>query len=328
MNNEPKRHHFVPRLILKNFCYGKKKNLYVLDKKTERVFPSSLRDAASENYFYDDREANYDKNTEAKLGELETLCAPIFDKIIREESLIHLTPYEHVVVCLFVAVQMLRTNENRKAMLQINQAICNWVRRSGYDPNKDVEDFKEMSKEDAKKFSIHILRTVPGEIAQNIFDKECCLVKAPKREEFYISDHPVTMHNNFPRPGRGNLGLALKGIEIHFPISPKLCISFMCSQTVDEIRVKVNKHRTMIASGTCYPIDMSEPELFVDQFDKKIVRELKPENVEFHNSLQVSQSGRFLYSRHDEFELAKDMLRTNPELKQAASYASVLARPL
>ena len=76
---------------------------------------------------------------------------------------------------------------------------------------------------------------------KDIYEKEWTLVKAPKGEYFYISDHPVTMHNNSPRPGRGNIGLRLKGIEIHLPISPKLCISFMCPKTVDEIRIKVNK---------------------------------------------------------------------------------------
>jgi len=323
MNREPKKHHYVPRLILKNFCFGTKNTIYVLDKKRGHVFTSSLEDTASENYFYNDRNANHEKNTETKLGELENLSVPIFDRINSEESLLHLTAYERGIICLFVAVQMLRTNNNRESMLKMNRAICDWVRRSGYDPNKDVEDFKEMSKVDAKQFSIAMLRTAAGQFAKTLFAKDYCLIKAHKLASFYTSDNPVTMYNNFPRPGRGNLGLALKGIEIHFPISPKLCLTFMCSQTVDEIRTRVNRYRALKASGIYCPVDMSEPEMFVDQFDKRIVRELRPENMEFHNSLQVSQSSRFLYSQNNDFELAKDMLRANPELKEPASCLSI-----
>lgn len=319
MNATPKKHHYVPRLILRHFCFDKQ-NLYVLDKKTGEIFPSSIRNAGSENDFYSSDEGRHQESIESKLSALETVSAPIFDRIIKKESLTSVTEYEHAIICLFVAVQLLRTNDEREALRQINSAICAWARRSGYDPKKDIENFQEMSEEDVKKYSIYALRTVPADLAKCIYEKERCLIKAPFGGEFYTSDHPVTMHNNFPRPGRGNLGLALKGIEVHFPISPNLCVSFMCPQTVAAIRTRVRKHLAMIAAGVCYPIDMSEPELFVDQFDRKIVREIKPENLEFHNSLQVSQSTRFLYSRSAQFELAKDMLKTNPELKEPRSY--------
>lgn len=315
VNKQPKKHHYVPQFILNNFRFGKKRNIYVFDKQKGSVFPSSIKNAASENYFYKDDGLNYDKDTETKLAELESLCTSIFGKIVKEESLATVSPYEHGTICLFVAVQKVRTNKTREFLSNINQVVSNWVKASGGDPNKDVENFREQSEKDVKDSSIKLLRTLPGEFAKDIYEKEWTLVKAPKGEYFYISDHPVTMHNHFPRPGRGNIGLRLKGIEIHLPISPKLCISFMCPKTVDEIRIKVNKHKAMMALGVCYPVDMSEPERFIDQFDKKVIRVLKPENIEFHNSLQVSQSSRYIYSKHKEFELAKDMLGTNPELK-------------
>ena len=39
------------------------------------------------------------------------------------------------------------------------------------------------------------------------------------------------------------------------------------------------------------------------------------ENVENFNSLQVIEAERFVFSCAGNFELIKDMLRTNPELK-------------
>lgn len=186
----------------------------------------------------------------------------------------------------------------------------------GADPNRDVENFREMSETDIKSSSIHVMNTLPSELAQHLLDKELVLLKCPKGESFYISDNPVTMHNNFPRPGRGNLGLRLHGIEVHFPISPRLCISFMCSQMIANIRNKVREHNIRISLGTAFPVDLSEAEDMIGDIDKRTTRVLRPENVEFHNSLQVIYSSRFIYSNRNEFELAKDMLRTNSEFRE------------
>ena len=61
---------------------------------------------------------------------------------------------------------------------------------------------------------------------------------------------------------------------------------------------------------------IEEAETFLKYIDSKQVKVINPENVEFQNSLQVSQSYRFLYSKRKDYGLAKDMLRTNPELSE------------
>lgn len=52
MATPSKKHHFVPRSILKNFSISKNgSQVYVFDKHNERSYPSSLMDAGSENKF-------------------------------------------------------------------------------------------------------------------------------------------------------------------------------------------------------------------------------------------------------------------------------------
>lgn len=314
--SRPKKHHYVPQFVLKNFCVGKKKRIYVFDKKNSSVFASHIRDVAHENSFYQDDSLEYEIDTESKLATLESECAPIIKKIVSEESIKNVGKFEHALLCLLTTVQLSRTKNTRNYLASTNQLMADWLRRSGIDPNKDVENFREQTKSEINESSINILRTVPGELAGHLLDKECRLLKCPKGESFYISDHPIAMHNHYPRPGRGNLGIGLKGIEIHFPLSSKLCLIFMCADTINEIRKRVYDHNIKISQGTAFPIDMSEPEEFINDIDRKVTKVLKPENVEFHNSLQVSQSSRFVYSKDKEFELAKDMLKTNPELSQ------------
>lgn len=312
----PKKHHYIPQFILKNFCVSKKKQIYVFDKKKLNVFASHVRDVAHENSFYQDDGLGYEIDTESKLATLESKCAPIIERIISEESIKNVDKFEHTLLCLFTTVQLSRTKNTRERLSSINKIMADWFRRSGIDPNKDVENFREQTEIEVNESAINILRSAPGKLAGHLLDKECRLLKCPKGEHFYISDHPITMHNHDPRPGRGNHGLGLKGIEIHFPLSSKLCLTFICADTVSEIRRRVHDHNMRISQGTAFPIDMSEPEEFINGIDRKVTKVLVPENVEFQNSLQVSQSSRFVYSKDKEFELAKDMLRTNPELSE------------
>lgn len=315
-NSEPKKHHYVPKCILKNFGVGKKCRLYVLDKTVSNVFSSNVLDSGHENHFYKDDNFGYGSTTEQKLDNLENKCAPIFDKIVSEESIRGIGNNEQSMVCLFVAVQLTRTNKTRESLSDINKAISKRIREFGKDPNRDIENFKELSESEIKSSSIHVLNTMPSDLAENLLDKEIGLLKSPNGEYFYTSDHPISRYNYFPKPGRGNLGLQLKGIEVHFPISPKLCLTFTCSQMLSEIRKKVNEHNIRISRGAGFPVDMLEEEKMITDIDNRVTRELKPENVEFQNSLQVIQSSRFVYSNNRGFELAKDMLKTNPELSE------------
>jgi len=306
----------VPQFILKNFSIGRKHRIYVFDKFKSCIFTSHVRDIGHENHFYRDEKFDHDNTTEGKLSSLEAKCAPIFEKIVSNESIADLTVYESALLSLFTAVQLTRTKSTREFLSTFNQRISDWIKDMGTDPNQDVENFREMSQDDIKSSSIHVLNTLPGELAQHLLDKELVLLKCPKGESFYISDNPVTMYNNFPRPGRGNLGLRLHGIEVHFPISPKLCIAFICSKMIADIRDKVMEHNMRISLGTAFPVDLSEAESMISDIDNRTARELRPENIEFHNSQQVIHSSRFVYSSNKAFALAMDMLITNPELRE------------
>lgn len=308
-HTKPKKHHYVPQFLLRNFCAGDNKKIYVFDKKKINVFSSSTKNIAHENNFYNDDGMGYQESTELKLGGIENQCAPIIERIINEESLININKLEQAMICLFVTVQLTRTKSTRDFLSGMNKQIAEWMQMSGFDPNLDVDGFIDQSPQEIKESSINILRTIPGDLAKYLFDKEWALLKSPKNESFYLSDHPITMHNYYPRLGRGNHGLSLKGIEVHFPITPSLCITFMCSRMIGEFRDKVKEQKRRAAQGTSFPVDLSLVETILNHIDSNRIRILQPENIEFHNSLQVNQSTRFLYSNNEEFKLAKDMLK-------------------
>jgi hypothetical protein len=126
------------------------------------------------------------------------------------------------------------------------------------------------------------------------------------------------MYNHMPRPGRGNLGIGLDGIEIHMPLSRSLSVTYACPKMMGDMVEKIYKLRLLWSIGAAPKLPGSQDaEELVDSIKTGEARVMKPENMDFLNSLQVIQSSRFLYSSDGNFSLVEDMLRTNPECQSA-----------
>jgi hypothetical protein len=108
------------------------------------------------------------------------------------------------------------------------------------------------------------------------------LIENKSKFPFWTSDNPVTKYNSINHYPYGNLGLTKIGIEIHFPINPKLCLII------------------------CDPISFkSEP-------NKKMTKDYR--NIIRERDLQVRDSTRFVFSNENNFNFAKMMLKEKPSL--------------
>lgn len=308
-HHQPKKQHYVPQFILKAFSVGKKKRIYTFDKKTGKSFPSHVGNVGHENNFY--HHSEYGNSMEFQLGNIETKLAPIFNTIIEQGTIKHLSTEDHKNICLFVAVQMSRVNSIRESMNQTLKILAEQLKGDVIAPNSSVEKLLATTEEDIRESSIVMLNTLPDKIYPSIFDKSISLVKAPKGEVFYISDNPAVKYNHTPESHGGNLGLCTKGIEIQFPISSKFSLSFLCADLIKDLRGKVQQN--VFLNGTPTAAHKKLVEL-LEQYDSKMTKQLSPDNVKFHNSLQVLHCSRFIYSNSAEFSLANEMFTDNPEI--------------
>lgn len=273
-----------------------------------------MKDSACENYFYETSGDIPEIGMEEKLSQIEGVSSTIFRKIISEESLENLSSIEHEFLCLFTTIQLIRTKPAREQIKAMNDLLVAWFENDGISID-DVENLEKMTEEDVSNTHVLNLKSLAGRLVPHVLNKTLLLVKAPKGSRFFISDNPIALHNHFPREGRGNDGLSLKGIEIHFPISSKLCLVFLCSEIIEIIKHKVEAEQQRRKMGVGFPIDISESLKFIDDLTNPKSKSLSVENVIFHNSLQIIQSSRFIYSNENDFELIEDMLKTNPEVK-------------
>lgn len=294
-----KKQHYVPQFLLRKFASAsaKKAKLWALDKRTKALRLSSVRNVAHENQFY---EYVDDDGSRLELEELmsgiDAIGAGIVAKILDRHSLM-LSMKDRIWLSYFVACQMSRTPMTRGDMENLRKMI---VHKWGPDICAEGDDrpIGDYGPEDAKRSSLVHIQVVP-EFAKILQKKVWTLSEAPPGRDFIIGDNPVTRHNMLDRWPRGNLGLNNKGIELYMPLSPRLSVHVICPA---------------LAEAACLTPDISDEYLSAIKNGTPV--KLKPENVEFANSLQVIWAERFVFGRHQsDLEMPLEMLRTNPELR-------------
>jgi len=198
----------------------------------------------------------------------------------------------------YLVAQMLRTPVIRKDMDSLRELIVHkWGKEITFE--EDSTPVAEYGPEDSKASSIRLLRDVPN-LARLLQEKVWVLCEAPAGMPYVISDNPVSKHNMIDRGPRGNLGLKNDGIELYMPLSPKLTLHMMCPK---------------IATAALLTPELAE--IYSCAMTNNEPIRMKPENVDFVNSLQVIWAERFVYARNRErLEMPLDMLKTNPELRE------------
>ena len=83
----PKKQHYVPQFILKNFKSGKKKRVYVFDKQKRSTYPAAVHDVACENGYYNIELDGKGFTIEGKLASLENVASLAINKIVINENL-------------------------------------------------------------------------------------------------------------------------------------------------------------------------------------------------------------------------------------------------
>lgn len=295
---KPKKQHYVPQFLLRNFAIGKKQKakVWVLDKRNAAIFQASVRDIAHENMFYEYRGKAGTYELESELEKIDSKAAGIIQDVIASGRLPR-SGEKSIWLSYYVIVQMLRTPVIRKDMDNFRALIINkFGREIAFEgDSKPIADY---GPEDSKVSSLRLFSDVPT-LAKHLQEKVWILAQAPNTAPYIISDNPVSKYNMLDRGPRGNLGLKNNGIELYMPLSPRLSLHVMCPQ---------------VATAT-----LLTPELSKKYGDAMMDREpmhLQPENVDFVNSLQVIWAERFLYAKHREhLTMPLDMLRTNPELR-------------
>lgn len=303
MNIESKKHHFVPQSILKRFsieCNGKE--IYVFDKKTEKIFNSSILNAGSENYFNTLTINNEKLNLESLYQEIDNTCAAVTEKIVSNASLINFDNADYCEIAFITASQMKRTKIMRSTLKHLNEQLHKTFEEIKGKISNTTHNYKTLSDDEIKAIAIMSSIDVEEEVI-SLLTKDIYLIKNISSTPFIISDCPVIMHNSF---SYGGGGLDSEGVEIYFPIDKNYMIAFCCPS----ITSKLEKLDLLGAN-------FEEGKKLLCAINTTTVFELDDINfVEFYNQLQVLNSSRFVYSCSDNHEFINEIIKAFPKSKE------------
>lgn len=313
--------HYVPQFLLRKFGNGKKDQVWVYDKANGRSFATNAKNIASESRFYDFELDGQSISLEPMLSNLESKVKPIIEGILKTDSLEELSDEDKATLAVFLSIQFTRTKTFREQWCDFPRMLREHLEVHGETvaPGSQAADLIcEITENDSKAETARFITQAPSIFAPLLIAKKWILAATTRKHPFVISDNPLTLQNMTDMSPYGNLGLAVPGIEIYFPLSPLRALAMWCPTIVDTVLRGAKKLRQLPSSASPR-VNIGDPS-GVFALEKSIQTgcplSYVEQNVLNFNSLQIARSERYIFSCVNEFQLAKEMLETHPNLKR------------
>lgn len=309
----PQVQHYVPQSVLKRFC-DEDDQLFVFDKWERRVFRTNPRNVAAEHAFYEVEGPDGQRlSLEEPLGGLEGQAAAVISEILVRQEIGFLDDSERHTLASFAAVQHVRVRGHRERFKDMSEKLVERVRATA--PENAVLP-EPPTEHDVKFSSVRFVVDALRELTPHFLSKAWLLFEAPPDQGFWISDNPVTLHNSVPPPApwMGNIGLAVRGIEIHLPISTRFTLGFVCSSIAETVLEGHNDSLMLRHASDQHIEGAQQVGHLADGIRYGFPVPAMPGNMDRMNSLQVAQSERWIFAVSDDFELAESMLDEHPDL--------------
>ncbi|RTL16176.1 MAG: DUF4238 domain-containing protein [Burkholderiales bacterium] len=328
--------HYVPRFLLRQFGSGKKDHVRVYDKQsgTSFAFSASKKSAiavAAEYHMYDFEFAGEQVTIEPKLADLESKAAEFVVRLVREERFDFEEPMERATLASFLAVQMVRTRAVIERSNDVMTRMKAWLEAQGgapegfFDPDPLVGDGVNA---DRAMLARLITQAIP-QYAPTLVDKDWVLLKTDRKHPFLMGDHPFATTNERDSGLRGNLGIACKGIQIYFPLSPTLALGLWCPTLQDACyelveRLREKSQVSNLDSGELHDLEVAT--ITIDAIENGTPLRLQPVNVVHFNSLQVRSAERFVFGPTDDFSLVKEMVASDASMQRGPRYVEATGK--
>ncbi len=184
-------------------------------------------------------------------------------------------------------------------------------------PGSQASEFaRDPTESEVKLETARMLAQAPEAYGPQFLNKVWFLAKTTKAFPFVLGDNPISLQNHVDMGAFGNLGLALRGIEIYLPLSSTRALAMWCpslATMVAEAAATIRAlPRTMIEGRIVDPDGMLELD---EALRTGRSTTYKQQNVVNFNALQIGRSERYIFSSIRDFSLAEKMLLDHPELK-------------
>jgi len=294
-----KKQHYVPQFYLRRFA--NEERFFAYDKQRRHLYPTNVRDVASERYFYDvpafDSVAGVAQALESFFQPFETAGAVVVAYLDELELLSGagvIRDQDRIDLSLFLGLQYLRTKEARESLAQLNEALektkfLAFLRQTAPDLEATGEMF-DLTSSDERRALVHATAVLDEDtrIAASgwIHRHYWILLRNVTAIPFVTSDHPVAVHNSVGGRTYALGGLGNFGTEVAYPLSTRTLLLAV--------------ERRAFPQGAALNGTMQVA--------------ANPEHIVYYNSLQVLYSYSQVFGPKEGLDLAADMVKETPEL--------------
>lgn len=291
--------HYVPQFYLEHFANGNSQ-VWTFDKSTAKSFLTHVKNVAGEGYFYDLKTgpgSNDEQKLEKLFAGLEDAFAPLFQSFlqgIESEEITELDGSFKGMISKFITMQILRSNETREHHHQLMTGLRESILQKGWVTEEQLTaNGLGAGQIDRKEGHLkNVVMNIPArdEIDKALMNHIWVVFVNHSPLPFYTSDHPVARTPHTQHPLLSMSGYNSEGIEIAFPVSPKVLIT------------------------------LSERKFFKDleAIENSILEVTDEQNVICYNAMQVSDSFRQVFSSTNAFGLVEEMITTHDYLRDPA----------
>ncbi|WP_100334124.1 DUF4238 domain-containing protein [Bacillus alkalisoli] len=227
---------------------------------------------------------------------VETTMFDPFENIITKYTLTPANMYTKVqvvpeedkaIIAYYLAIQFVRTKEYREKIIQMYEKGTKLLLRKGLKNEIDSEFLEslEIKLKENRINLIHNEQLIDTELLESfaqVFLKHIWIFAVNETENlFYTSDNPLVFYGH-----KEHQGLGSKGVEIIFPITPKLALVM---REVEHFQRDIPLYNRFI--------------------------HIPKEYINFYNELQVIQSYKYIFSKGENLRLALELMEKHPELK-------------
>jgi Protein of unknown function (DUF4238) len=312
-NGIAKVQHYVPQFLLRNFGKGKKDQFYVFDKQKAKTFSTNVKNVACESRFYDFELDGESLTLEPLLSEIEGKTKPLFQRILEADNLSVLSIEDRVHLSAFFSIQFARTKNFREQQQYLYEKLTEKI--------KSVDkDFYTPDRKDIAEMNMMDILEAPNVYGWDFANKIWILLQTENKRPFIIGDNPVTMRNRNKNEPYPNVGLAVPGIEIYFPLSPTRALAMLCFSFEDIWRKEMEAYQYLSERA---PKLVADHIAHVSRIKQTLAaigtgRPLlyRPEQVADFNTLQVIYAERFIFSCMEDFKFAREMMSSHPEIQK------------
>lgn len=210
-----KKHHFVPKFYLKLFSEdGLSINLFNM-RRRKKIISASLRNQCYRDYFY-----GKEPTGEKALSQIEGAAANAIRRIIETKEIPALTSTDRTTLLLYIMVQYSRTGYRADALDEMADNFFKYMLQ--HKLSEETKDSVKIGFKEPGSFGV----AMAMDLYVLLIDLQWLLVEASDGQEFITSDAPVVLYNQFFNDVKhgSNTGVATKGLQIFFPLSPKLML--------------------------------------------------------------------------------------------------------